>query len=138
MREVFGYAAMRKNAEKLDEFLKSGAFRFSNVDGITSDFISAISGYDVDFSSFRNKEGGIDMCEAIEEMKRRAREDERRKFEKERAEYREKAEADRITIEKFKMNEEKYRQKSEADRKSIEKLKQENAILLKKLRMFSA
>ena len=60
------------------------------------------------------KEGGIDLCEAIEEMKRKAREDERIKFEKERAEYKEKA---------------------ETDRRTIEKLMQENAVLLKKLQM---
>ena len=57
-------------------------------------------------------------------MKRMAREDERRKFENERAVYQ--------------ANEAMYKEKAEKDRITIEKLKQENAILLKKLRMYSA
>lgn len=69
LREVLFFIKYSKNSEKLEAILKTDEKRFQCLERRAADVIKVITNADFEY---REKEGSIDMCQAIQDLKQKS------------------------------------------------------------------
>ncbi len=74
LREIMGYINVSDDLERLNAVLHSDQFRFKNLSYSTAELLNAATHSGLPLSKFMNDEGGVDMCEAIDQMRNQIKE----------------------------------------------------------------
>lgn len=69
LRELFGVIRNEKNGKSLKEYVEKNKNRFSNLDEATYNAIKVFI-YNIKEENLKNKKGGIDMSQALEDIKK--------------------------------------------------------------------
>lgn len=73
LRELFGVIRNEKNGKSLKEYVEKNKNRFSNLDEATYNAIKVfinLDKYNIKEENLKNKKGGIDMSQALEDIKK--------------------------------------------------------------------
>ena len=70
-KEILGYLKDSSSLERLQRRIRMDGFRYSDIEADVFELINQVTGSRLVLEPFKTAEGGVDMCEAIDQMRRK-------------------------------------------------------------------